>query len=216
VGSPFRSGEGATTGWPSGARAFPFCHLRKIPRVGEAGVSGCRFPPTSGRYFQRMLICSVLRCTNPGSAFVAGTGNVTASSPEAYVCPEHKKRMDAGAPWDMQERHVLIGHDLAPVLANWSARPSTGSEGFVLRLELMGEIKPVEVFLMPSEARTLSTFLQAFNNRGGALACSEYSLENCHRRMMLAPSFQAKGSTVVPLLGGGTSSTEPPTTPPLF
>ncbi|MDQ0871073.1 hypothetical protein QFZ70_003546 [Arthrobacter sp. V1I9] len=110
-----------------------------------------------------MINCSVLRCTNPGSAFVAGTQNLTVGYHEAYVCAEHKTLIDAGTPWDMQERHVLMGHDLAPVLGNWSARPSTGSNGFTLRLEIAGQIKPFEVFLMPTEAKMLSTFISAAN-----------------------------------------------------
>lgn len=108
-----------------------------------------------------MINCSVLRCTNPGSAFVAGTQNLTVGYHEAYVCAEHKTLMDAGTPWDMQERYVLMGHDLAPVLGNWSARPSAGSNGFTLRLEIAGQIKPLEVFLTLTEAKTLAAFIDA-------------------------------------------------------
>lgn len=49
-----------------------------------------------------------------------------------------------------------------------------------------------------------------------ALMCSESSPENCHRRLLLAPAFQAHGLEVVHLLHGGTSITEPQSTPPLF
>lgn len=48
---------------------------------------------------------------------------------------------------------------MAPILKNWSARPSAGPEGFTLTPEIAGEIKPVKVFLMPTEARTLPTFV---------------------------------------------------------
>lgn len=49
-----------------------------------------------------------------------------------------------------------------------------------------------------------------------ALMCSESSPDNCHRRTLLAPAFQAEGLDVVHLLHDGTSTTEPPSTPPLF
>lgn len=49
-----------------------------------------------------------------------------------------------------------------------------------------------------------------------ALMCSESSPEKCHRRLLLAPAFQAEGLTVVHLLHNGTSTTEPLTSPPLF
>jgi hypothetical protein len=83
--------------------------------------------------------------------------------PEAYVCAEHKAMIDLGCPWDMEGHNVVMGQDLAPVLATWSARPSVGSEGFTLTLEIKGGIKPIEVFLKPAEARTLSMFLDAAN-----------------------------------------------------
>ncbi|MET1086963.1 MAG: hypothetical protein ABWY04_07570 [Arthrobacter sp.] len=86
---------------------------------------------------------------------------------EAYVCVEHKALMEAGEPWDMEGRWVLMGRDLAPVLDSWSARPSAGSEGFTLTLEIAGQIKPLEVFLMPEEARMLSSFIDAANNDRG-------------------------------------------------
>jgi hypothetical protein len=118
-----------------------------------------------------MFTCSVLRCTNPGSAFTAGCQNLQAPGyHEAYICTEHKALIEAGAPWDMEGRNVLMGQDLAPILANWSARPSVGSEGFTLTLEIEGQIKPFEVFLMPSEARTLSSFINAANADGGHCA----------------------------------------------
>lgn len=50
-----------------------------------------------------------------------------------------------------------------------------------------------------------------------ALMCSESSPDNCHRRLLLAPAFQAHGLQVVHLLHDGTSTTtDPQTTPPLF
>ena len=110
-----------------------------------------------------MIGCSVLRCTNSGSAFSLGATGLSMGCHEAYVCSEHKALMADGAPWDMEGRYVLMGQDLAPVLQNWSARPSVGSAGFTLTLELAGRIKPVEVFLMPAEARTLSIFIDVAN-----------------------------------------------------
>ncbi|WP_285249840.1 hypothetical protein [Pseudarthrobacter sp. fls2-241-R2A-168] len=117
-----------------------------------------------------MVTCSVLRCTNPGSAFTVGSQRLVPGYHEAYVCAEHKALIEAGAPWDMEGNLVLMGMDLAPILANWRARPSVGSEGFTLTLEIAGQIKPVEVFLMPSEARTLSSFIDAANSDGGVCA----------------------------------------------
>lgn len=106
---------------------------------------------------------------NPGSAFMAGSQNAVAGYHEAFVCAKHKALIEGGSPWDMEGRNVLMGQDLAPILQNWSARPSVGSEGFTLTLEIVGQIKPVEVFLMPTEARTLSTFMGAAN---GELGCA--------------------------------------------
>lgn len=114
-----------------------------------------------------MVTCSVLRCTNVGSVFVTGTPYLTAGHHEAYVCAEHKALMDSGAPWDMEDHHVLMGQDIAPLLLTWSARPSVGCEGFTLTLEIEGQIKPFEVFLMPSDASTLSAFINAANGDGG-------------------------------------------------
>ncbi|MFF1252958.1 hypothetical protein ACFVYC_10755 [Pseudarthrobacter sp. NPDC058329] len=109
-----------------------------------------------------MLTCSVLRCTNPGFVFVDGAQNI-ACCPEAYVCAEHKALIDAGASWDMEGRHVLMGQDLAPNLADWSARRSVGSAGFTLTLEIVGQMKPVEVFVRPAQARALSNLISAGN-----------------------------------------------------
>jgi hypothetical protein len=67
----------------------------------------------------------------------------------------------------MEGGNVLMGRDLAPILENWSARPSVGSAGFTLTLEIAGQIKPIEVFLLPTEARTLSSFIDAANDDGG-------------------------------------------------
>ena len=101
---------------------------------------------------------------------MAGSPNAAAAGyHEAFVCAGHMALIDAGSPWDMEGRNVLMGQDLAPILENWSARPSVGSAGFTLTLEIAGQIKPIEVFLMPTEARTLSTFIDAAN---GELGCA--------------------------------------------
>jgi hypothetical protein len=104
---------------------------------------------------------------NPGSAFMAGCLNLAAGYHEAFICAEHKTLIEAGSPWDMEGGKVLMGRDLAPILENWSARPSVGSEGFTLTFEIAGQIKPFEVFLLPTEARTLSAFIDAANDDGG-------------------------------------------------
>jgi hypothetical protein len=117
-----------------------------------------------------MVTCSVLRCTNPGSAFIVGSQPLASGYHEAYVCAGHKTLIEAGAPWDMEGPMVLMGQDLAPILENWRIRASVGSEGFTVTLELAGQMKPVEVFLMPSEVRTLSGFIEAANNGGGVSA----------------------------------------------
>jgi len=98
---------------------------------------------------------------NPGSAFMAGNQNAAIGYHEAFVCARHKALIASGTPWDMEGRTVLMGQDLAPTLEKWSVRPCVGSAGFTLTLEIAGQIKPVEVFLMPTEARTLSTFIGA-------------------------------------------------------
>lgn len=49
-----------------------------------------------------------------------------------------------------------------------------------------------------------------------ALMCSEKSPEQCHRRLLLAPAFQAHGLAVVHLLHDGTSTTEPEPPATLF
>jgi hypothetical protein len=97
---------------------------------------------------------------------MAGCQNPPAGYHEAYICADHKALIEAGSPWDMEGRNVLMGQDLAPILENWSARPSMGSQGFTLTLEIAGQIKPFEVFLMPTEAKTLSTFIDAVNGEG--------------------------------------------------
>jgi hypothetical protein len=86
--------------------------------------------------------------------------------PEAYVCAQHKALIEAGSSWDMDGRYVLMGQDLAPVLEDWSARQSVGSAGFTLTLEVAGQIKPLEVFVKPAEARALSRFINAANCDG--------------------------------------------------
>ena len=104
---------------------------------------------------------------NPGSAFMAGNQNAALGYREAFVCARHKALIESGAPWDMEGRNVLMGQDLAPILENWSVRPCVGSAGCTLTLEIAGQIKPVEVFLMPSEARTLSVYIGAANGHCG-------------------------------------------------
>lgn len=101
---------------------------------------------------------------NSGFAFIAGRPKSGAGFYEAYVCAEHKALIGAGAPWDMEGGVVLMGQDLAPMLESWSARPSVGSEGFILTLEIAARAKPCEVFLMPAEARALFKFLAAATN----------------------------------------------------
>jgi hypothetical protein len=113
-----------------------------------------------------MITCSVLRCTNAGSAFLVGNQNLVAGYHEAFVCAEHKALIEAGSPWGMEERYVLLGRDMAPVLQTWSARPSAGSEGFTLTLEIANQAKPIEVFLTSSEARMLAQFISAANGDG--------------------------------------------------
>lgn len=105
--------------------------------------------------------CSVLGCTNPGSNMVAGGGNH-----EVYVCTEHKALMDAGAPWDLQGRSVVMDQDLAPLVEGWQARPSAGAGGLTLSLELAGQAEPIHVFLPPAEARALAAFIRAANGEG--------------------------------------------------
>ena len=74
--------------------------------------------------------------------------------------------IEAGSPWDMEGHIVLMGQDLAPILHNWSIRASVGSEGFTLTLEIACQVKPLEVFLRPAEARTLLAFINAAENDG--------------------------------------------------
>ncbi|WP_461172218.1 hypothetical protein M1D93_14615 [Arthrobacter sp. Z1-9] len=77
--------------------------------------------------------------------------------------------MEVGSPWDMEGRNVLMGQDLAPVVEKWSVRQSVGSAGFTLTLEVAGRLKPLEVFLMPAEAMSLSGFIHATS---GGLGCA--------------------------------------------
>lgn len=111
-----------------------------------------------------MLTCTVLRCTKPGSGFVAGHRKSATDYHEAYVCAEHKALIETGSPWDMEGCIVLMGQDLAPILVNCSARPCVGSQGFTLTLEIACHIKPLEVFLGPAEARALLNFIQPASN----------------------------------------------------
>ena len=110
-----------------------------------------------------MLTCSVRACTKPGSVPLPGSQPQAVGSHEAYVCAEHKASMESGVPWDMEGQPALMGKDLAPILKNWSARPSAGSEGFTLTLEIAGQPNPLKLFLMPAEARTLCRFIQVAN-----------------------------------------------------
>jgi hypothetical protein len=64
----------------------------------------------------------------------------------------------------MEGRSILVGQDMPQILENWFARPCVGSEGFTLTLEVAGRIKPFEVFLTPTEAKALASFLYAANN----------------------------------------------------
>lgn len=65
-------------------------------------------------------------------------------------------------------------------------------------------------------AATVSEVAHEARRTRVALMCSESRPENCHRRLLLAPAFQAEGLTVVHLLHNGTSTTEPLSTPRLF
>lgn len=65
-------------------------------------------------------------------------------------------------------------------------------------------------------AETVSEIAQVARRTRVALMCSESAPENCHRKLLLAPAFQAEGLTVVHLLHNGTSTTDPPTTAALF
>lgn len=114
-----------------------------------------------------MLPCPVLRCINPGAAFVVSNQDSVGGYREAYVCVEHKAVIDAGSPWYMEGHSVLIGEDIPPVLETWSARPSVGCEGFTLTLHVAGHREPFEVFLTPAGAKTLAVFINATNNDSG-------------------------------------------------
>lgn len=102
-----------------------------------------------------MLSCPVLRCMNFGAAFVVGRG-LRGGYCEAYVCADHKALIDAGSPWYMEGRLVLIGEEIPPVLEGSSVRPSMGADGFTLILDVAGQPKPFEVLLTPREARMLA------------------------------------------------------------
>lgn len=64
--------------------------------------------------------------------------------------------------------------------------------------------------------KTVAEVAQEARRTRVALMCSESSPAKCHRRLLLAPAFQAEGFTVIHLLHDGTSTTEPQTTLPLF
>lgn len=113
-----------------------------------------------------MLPCPVLRCMNPGAAFVTCSHDRRGGYREAYVCAGHKASIDAGDPWYMEGRSVLMGPDIPPVLESWSARPSVAVEGFTLTLHVAGQIEPVDVFLAPTEAKTLIRFINSVNTAG--------------------------------------------------
>lgn len=117
--------------------------------------------PTFAQYRGGMLSCPVLRCTNPGAAFVVGSQGVRGGYREAYVCTEHKASIDAGSLWYVDGHSVLIGQDIPPVLERMSVRPSVGSEGFTLILHVAGQTEPIDVFLTPTGARTLAVFINA-------------------------------------------------------
>jgi hypothetical protein len=111
-----------------------------------------------------MTTCSALLCTNPGTSFVMVMQTSTADFHDVYVCDKHRVLMDAGSPWDMHGRHILIGQDMAPPVREWSARPSGGAEGFTLTMRFAGGIEPVDAFLVPKEARKLAAFI--YSNYG--------------------------------------------------
>ncbi|MDN4611803.1 hypothetical protein [Arthrobacter burdickii] len=114
-----------------------------------------------------MLPCPVLRCTNPGAAFVMDRQGLGGRYREAYVCAEHKALIDAGSPWHLENHSVVIGQDVPPVLESWSARPSLEADGFTLTLHIAGRTNPVDVFMTPTEARTLAVFINATNSASG-------------------------------------------------
>ncbi len=120
------------------------------------------FPQSPLATVRCMVTCSVLRCTNPGSAFTAGS-HPAATHHRAHICGEHQALIESGSPWDMEGCSILIGQDMPQILENWFARPSVGSEGFRLTLEVAGQIKPFELFLTPTEAKVLASFLCAAN-----------------------------------------------------
>lgn len=132
----------------------------------EHPYPGIGFPQYSLSRVVSMFTCSVLRCSNPGAAFAANGRNLAAKYHEAYVCARHKAMIDGGEPWDVDGQVVLMGRDLAPILQSWCARPCTGSAGFTLTLEITGHIVPVEIFLLPAEARDLSSFISRTKNDG--------------------------------------------------
>ncbi|WP_159827529.1 hypothetical protein [Arthrobacter sp. 9AX] len=74
--------------------------------------------------------------------------------------------MDAGAPWDLQGRSVVMDQDLAPAVEGWQAEPSAGADGLTLSLEVAGRAEAVRVFLRQSEARALAAFITAANGEG--------------------------------------------------
>lgn len=113
------------------------------------------------------VMCPVIRCANPGVAFVVGSQGQSGGYREAYVCAEHKALIDAGSAWYMEGHSVLMGQDIPPVLESWSARPCVEAEGFTLTLHVAGQTNPVDVFLTPTEARTLVVFINAANNDAG-------------------------------------------------
>lgn len=63
---------------------------------------------------------------------------------------------------------------------------------------------------------TVADVAELARTRAVALLCSEKSPEQCHRRLLLAPAFQAHGFAVIHLLHDGTSTTEPEPPATLF
>jgi hypothetical protein len=110
-----------------------------------------------------MITCSVLRCQSSGSTFVVGKRMNNDFHEtylcEAYVCGEHKAKIEAGCRWELQEDYVLMEPDLPPMLEGWSALASVGTEGFKLTLETAGCAKPFEVFLTPDDAKKLALII---------------------------------------------------------
>jgi hypothetical protein len=105
-----------------------------------------------------MRTCSVLQCRNPGSTFVVA-GQRIADFQEVCVCAGHAAKIDAGAHWDFCGERVVMDQNIAPALERWSLRPSMGTKGFTLILEIAGRAEPIEMFLTTTDSISLALFL---------------------------------------------------------